>query len=430
MQVNCALAQEARGGLYLKNKNRIATMDAGKFFATLLHDNIFGFWNQMIDIQGGGFHSTKDNDGILVPSAERGLVQHARLVWSYSALYRMAPKDEYSKMARHACDYLLSRFRDEAGSYKGWYYQVDATGKPLDERYHMYAFSFVVYALAEYYRAFKDQKALDAALHTYELLETKAKDPVHGGYHETFTRNFEPLEQIPEYGTTGFNKTMNTHIHMMECYTTLYLAAPSAKVKQSLTALIDLCVDKIVDRQHNRLNLFFKPDWTPVPAHVSYGHDIEFSWLLWEAVEATSHRKKELAELVVKMADEAQKGLDPQKGGMFYDGQLADGKPYEFTKVWWVQAEALVGYLNAYLMTSEQKYLQIAQGVLRFILQYQIDYQGLEWFDKVHPDGRVGNEKASVWKVSYHTGRCLMMVYPHAELFSDLAHEFGGRLAK
>ena len=140
------------------------------------------------------------------------------------------------------------------------------------------------------------------------------------------------------------------------------------------------------------------------------------------------HRSSELRSLVLKIADSAQAGLDQMRGGMFYEGDTRSGEPTVMTKVWWVQAEAAVGYLNAHLLSREEKYLVAARDVLRWILQEQVDYVGLEWFDKIEVNGRKGKEKASVWKASYHTGRALLMLLPQADLFAALADRFKDRL--
>ena len=394
-------------------------MDAQKVIESLIKDNVFGYWAQMVDSENGGFFSTKFADNVLQREAARGLVQHARHLWSYSALYRTYPDASYRDLAGHAYRYLHERFRDPASPH-GWFYQLDGRGQPSDTRYHMYAFSFVIYAMSEYYRACGVDEARQEALQTFQLIETHARDRQHGGYHETFTRLFAPLPQIPEYGTTGQNKTMNTHIHLMEAYTNLARIAPDSEVQGALRALIDLCADSIVDRAKARLNLYFTPSWRPLPDHVSYGHDIEFSWLLWEAAETVGHRTEEMRALVLKMADAAQNGLDAEAGGMFYEGDPHTSRPTERKKVWWVQAEAAVGYTNAYLLSGDARHLKAAQDTLRWILREQIDYAGLEWFDTIYPDGSKGVEKASVWKVSYHTGRALLMLLPHAGLFTDV----------
>ena len=394
-------------------------MDAREAFEKLIKDNIFGYWEQMIDEKGGGFFSTKYTDNILQRDAARGLVQHARHLWTYSAMHRLHPAEAYRRPAQHAYRYLRERFRDPAGP-KGWFYLLDGTGQPADTRYHMYAFSFVIYAMSEYYRAFGVDEAREEALFTFRLIETHAKDSRHGGYHETFTRLFEPLDQIPEYGTVGRNKTMNTHIHLMEAYTNLLRIAPQEEVSRALENLVDVCADKIVDRAKGRLNLYFTPEWAPIEDHVSYGHDIEFSWLLWEAVESARYRENDLKSLILKMADSAEAGLDRTHGGMYYEGDPRTARPTVMNKVWWVQAEAAVGYTNAYLMSGDNKYLARAREVVGWILREQIDYAGGEWFDTIFADGTRGREKASVWKASYHTGRALLMLLPHAGLFADL----------
>ncbi|MBI4042571.1 MAG: AGE family epimerase/isomerase [Deltaproteobacteria bacterium] len=390
----------------------------------ILFNNILPFWDKAVDRTNGGFYGKIDNHGTPDPLAPKGLVQHARFLWSYSALYRQFREEWFRERAQHAKEFLLNSFYNrETG---GWNYLVDYRGQSIDNRNHIYALSFVVYGFSEYATAFDERESYQVSLKTYELIERIARDRQYGGYHECFSSDFKKIEQIPEYGTVGFNKTMNTHIHLLEAYTTLTEASHSAAVKKSLCHLIDLILDKILDKKRRTLHLFFTPDWTPLPSPISFGHDIELSWLLVEAAEAANYRLAEAENACLSLAKNTLNGLDLEKGGLFYEGdrQMLSDKDEilrfaqddrvaqndRTTKVWWVQAEGLVGFLNAYQLSGDPRFLSAFESTKQWIMSHQMDHAHGEWFDKIFPDGSCGTEKGSVWKTLYHNSRACMKI--------------------
>lgn len=374
---------------------------------TILFENIVPFWDKAVDRTNGGFYGKIDNHGQVDPLAPKGLVQHARFLWSYSALYRQFGKPHFKDLAEQSLHFLFRAFYNP--KTRGWNYLVSHRGETLDTRNHLYALSFVVYGLSEYFLASGNKDAFALAVQTYKLIEKQGRDHQHGGYHECFTSTFGKSEQIPEYGTVGFNKTMNTHIHLLEAYTNLYRAKKDVIVQASLQHLIDLILNKILDKEKKSLELYFQANWIPLPSPMSFGHDIELSWLLVEAAEAVKYKLDAAREACLALAKNSLKALDLEKGGLFYEGKRVDDSVIlDQTKVWWVQAEGLVGFLNAYQLSGDPRFLSAHQSIYQWITRYQMDHAHGEWFDKIFPDGSKGYEKGSVWKTLYHNSRAMM----------------------
>jgi len=380
-----------------------------------LTDGIMPFWVEHApDIRNGGFYGTLDRQGAAADSFPKGLVQHARFLWSFSAAYSLDPRPVYREMADRALDFLCEHFYDAAGL--GWYYLVSAQGLPLNKQKHLYGQSFAIYGLSEYFLAFGRQEALDLALETFGVIDRFGHDERWRGYRESFSESWHPVAQHPDYGVSGERKTMNTHVHLLESFTTLYRASGDAMVKHRLAELINLCANTIIDARRGCALQFFEPDWTPLPAPVSYGHDIELSWLLTEAGRACeSGAVDSLHERCLSLARAvAERGLDRQNGGVYYEGD-EEGRPTAKQKVWWVQAEALVGFLNAHTISGDESFRHAFANVEEWVFARQADRQYGEWHQEISPDGKWRGDKASLWKTPYHTARACIEIARRAD---------------
>jgi mannobiose 2-epimerase len=313
-------------------------------------------------------------------------------------------------MADRSFSFLRERFYDPARL--GWYYLVSAEGLPLNKQKHLYGQSFAIYGLSEYFLAFGNKEALGLALETFGVMDRFGHDSQWKGYQESFSEEWSPIPQHPDYGVSGNRKTMNTHIHLLESFTNLYRASQDATVKSRLEELIDLCANTITDTRRGCALQFFEPDWTPLPSPVSYGHDIELSWLLTEAgdvceisdVSSIHERSLSLARGV------ARNGLDRENGGVFYEGD-EKGRVTGKQKVWWVQAEALVGFLNAYALSGDESFINAFSSVEGWVFARQFDKEYGEWHQEITPEGEWKGEKGSIWKTPYHTARaCIEIV--------------------
>jgi mannobiose 2-epimerase len=386
-------------------------------------ENIVTFWmKHAIDTQYGGFVGQMDNQNQANRKAPKGGVLNARILWTFSAAYRYTNRDEYRAIADRAYRYLLDHFFDKM--YGGLYWSVDAQGKPLSTRKQIYALAFAIYGLSEYYRATGHLGALQACQELFHWIEKYSFDPKHGGYFEAFSPDGQLLTDLRlSEKDRNDPKTMNTHLHILEAYANLYRIWPDAFLARQLEALLKTFLERIVDPQTGHMKLFMTVDWTPTADLVSYGHDIEASWLLFEAAEVLG--KEELLdrvkEVAVFMAHAATEGLQPD--GSLYHELNRETHYYDTHREWWVSAEAMVGFLNAYQITRDEHYLEKSLNAWQFTQQYLLDRQRGEWFWGVFDDYSVmrAEDKIGFWKCPYHNARACLEVVHRCQ--SELARE-------
>jgi len=374
-----------------------------------LTQNILPFWmDKMVDETQGGFYGRMTGENDIVSTAPKGAILNARILWTFSSAYRLLKKPEYLITATRAKDYLLQYFWDTKNG--GIFWQLDSEGKPIDTKKQIYAQGFAIYGLSEYARATGDTEALDKAVQLYELIEKYSFDTKLNGYFEAFSCQWGEIADMRlSDKDANEKKTMNSHLHILEPYTNLYRVWPSAQLKQSLHNLITLFLDKILDST-GHLQLFFDEQWYSKKNIVSYGHDIEASWLLYEAAvelgdEALLHRVIVVVPAIVKAASE---GLQ-EDGSLIYEKD-EDTAHVEADRHWWVQAEAVVGYWYAYQLTGNEAYLQKTENCWQYIQNHLIDRENGEWFWSFKTDGSVNmtDDKAGFWKCPYHNGRMCM----------------------
>ena len=408
----------------------------------VLENNILRFWlDQMQDRENGGFYGRMDGHMQLYPQAEKGAILNARILWSFSAGYRVLGKQEYLDAATRAKDYVIQHFIDpEQG---GVFWSVDYLGRPNDTKKQFYAIGFAIYGLSEYVRATGDREALDYALQLFDCIEEHALDHEHNGYIEAMTRDWQPIAdmRLSELDA-NYPKSQNTHLHIIEPYTNLYRCLKELHAKEScdyvpaigavlpvgittpaqtteaveaaLRNLINIFTDRILNPETHHLDLFFDMDWTRGAGHLeSYGHDIECSWLLHESALVLGDEKVlEKVEPIVKMVAEASaKGLRAD-GSMIHEANLDTGHTDDDLH-WWVQAENVVGWLNIYQYFADETALQRANAGWEYIKHNLIDYEHGEWFWSRRNDGtlNVDDDHAGFWKCPYHNSRmCLEVI--------------------
>ena len=377
-----------------------------------LENNILPFWmNKMEDNEQGGFYGEITGNDELRPEASKGAILNARILWTFSAAYRLLKKPEYLKTATRAKRYLIDRFYDP--EYGGIYWELDYKGNPLDTKKQIYAIGFAIYGLSEYARATGDAEALEYAQRLFEVIEQHSFDPVQNGYLEALTRDWQPIEDMRlSDKDENEKKTMNTHLHILEPYTNLYRVWKDERLERQLRNLIDVFITRILDPQTGHLNLFFEEDWTNKYRIYSYGHDIEASWLIHEAALVLGDETvlKRIEPLIVRIAEAADEGLNPD-GSMIYENFL-DKQKIDRELHWWVQAENVVGHINLYQHFGDESALDIAARCWEFIKAKLIDHEQGEWHWSILPDGTVNrkDDKAGFWKCPYHNGRMCMEV--------------------
>lgn len=408
----------------------------------VLEHNILRFWiTQMQDEEQGGFYGQMTGRGQLVKTAPKGAILNARILWTFSAAYRVLRKPEYLAMATRAKNYFEQHFLDP--EYGGVFWSLDHKGAPIDTKNQFYAIGFALYGFSEYVRATGDMGALDTALQLFDCIETHAFDPQHNGYIEAMSRSWEPLAdmRLSELDA-NYPKSQNTHLHIIEPYANLFRClkelraaercdyvpaigavlpvgitiddATFTRVAAALRNIIGIFTDKILNPATHHLDLFFEMDWTRGAGWLeSYGHDIECSWLMHEAalVLGDDQVLRKVEPIVQMVARASEKGLNPD-GSMIHEANVDTGHADDDLH-WWVQAENVVGWLNIYQHFGDADALDKALRCWEYIKHNLIDYEHGEWYWSRRPDGSLNldDDHAGFWKCPYHNGRmCLEII--------------------
>nr|WP_234404909.1 AGE family epimerase/isomerase [Paenibacillus bouchesdurhonensis] len=379
-----------------------------------LNDNIMRFWmERTLDETNGGFIGEMDHVGKINGKAAKSLVLNARILWTFSAAHRIYPNAGYLQIADRAYAYLQDVFTDR--EFGGLYWMVDYTGQPIQDKKQVYGQAFVIYALSEYHLASGHPEPVQQAVQLFELLEKHSHDTVHQGYIEALARDWQVTDDLTlSDKDLNEKKSMNTHLHVLEAYTNLYRVWKSDHLKLKLTELIEVTLDYIINSGNAHFHLFFDEEWNVKSTHISYGHDIEGSWLLVEAAEVLEDNPALLdrvKQVAIAMAEAVlAKGVD-KDGGLWNEAD--EHGLTDTNKDWWPQAEAMVGFYNAYQLTADSKFLKAAQGSWQFIRRFISDPVHGEWHWAVRQDGSpiTHESKVSAWKCPYHNGRaCLEMI--------------------
>lgn len=373
-----------------------------------LFENIIPFWlRHSVDVENGGFYGRISNDLIIDTMAPKSLILISRILWSFSALYQFRPAQQYLDLASRAYDYLQDKFLDK--EHGGYYWLVDHKGKAIEDMKKIYGQAFVIYSFCEYYTASGDKSALDNAIVVFELIEKYNHDDEFKGYFEASHRNWSIAEnmRLSEVDMAE-KKSMNTHLHMMEAYTNLFRFWKDERICVRLRELIQCHLNHIIDPDTNHLRMFFDERWNPKSSVVSFGHDIETSWLLCEAANVLGDdgliaRVRELALKMVTVT--AREGIS--EPGAIYAEKNGNGETSANGFDWWPQAEAVVGFLNAFQYSGRESDLAMAMRLWDFIENNLVDTEFGEWFYAVTSAGlpNPGRSKVCEWKGPYHNSR-------------------------
>lgn len=392
----------------------ISRSELEKFSAQVgahLFDFYLPFWcGPALDQKNGGWMAWLSNDLQPDRSQPKGLIVNARILWAFAAAHRARPQPVYAEMAGRAFEFVMKQFWDAKRG--GAFWRLDDTGKVIDDSKKIYGQAFYIYALAEFHRAFGGRAALERAQELLELVERHARDARFGGYVEVCRRDWSEAGPEARLSDKDMNekKSMNNHLHVLEAYTNLLRVWPDPRVAARLRELIDLFLTRILDAKTKHLHHFFDEQWRVRSDTYTFGHDIEASWLLCEAAEqlADANLLKHVRSIGVKMAEVAlMEGLSPD-GALCYEGK--DGKIIDPGHECWPQAEAMVGFLNAFEVSGDGKFLAAAQRVWDYIQNHLVDRVHGEWFWRINADGRPDPKlpKVSEWKGPYHVTRACL----------------------
>jgi len=377
-------------------------------------DNILNYWKEYtVDETNGGFYGRIDNNNHLFKEAPKGSVLNARILWTFSAAYNANKDPAWLNIADRAFAYISNYFEDR--KHGGIYWSVDYTGRPLDTKKQIYALAFVCYACSEYYRCNHDEPAKELAIRMYTLIRKYSFDEWKGGYLEAFTEDWRLLsDQRLSNKDANEKKTTNTHLHVLEAYANLYRIWPDPELAVHISLLLGNFDDYIINKKTWHLDMFFDEHWNVKTDIISFGHDIEASWLLLETavISGQDNWIEKMKTIAIKMADAVTEGLD-EDGGLWYESEpSAHGLIKE--KHWWPQAEAQVGFFNAWQVSGDDKYLQYVFRNWAFIKKHLLNKEKGEWFWGVREDYSImpGEDKVGIWKCPYHNGRaCLEIIH-------------------
>ncbi|MEP7251868.1 MAG: AGE family epimerase/isomerase [Ginsengibacter sp.] len=374
--------------------------------------NILIFWMQeTVDNAHGGFYGRIDNSNLIYNEAPKGSVLNSRILWSFSAAYNLTNCTGYLKIAERAFNYIRDHFYDK--EFGGIYWSVDYRGNPLDSKKQFYALSFAVYALSEFYKSSANKEAKKLAIELYATILDHSHDKKYGGYMEALSRDWKDLDDLRlSSKDQNEKKSMNTHLHILEGFANLYCIWPDKGLSSKIQELINIFLDNIIDKNNYHLNLFFDERWNKRSGIISYGHDIEAAWLIHEAAEIIHNKKliEAVKKISLKIADAASEGLD-EDGGLWYEFNLSAIK-LTTEKHWWPQAEAMIGFFNAWQISSDVHYLKKSLASWSFVRRYIVDQQNQEWIWGIKEDYRVMDEdKVGIWKCPYHNSRaCIELI--------------------
>ena len=373
-----------------------------------LTERILPFWNKLRDDENGGFYGFMNNDLEVDKKADKGVILNSRILWFYSSCYRTLKEDYMLDNARHAYEFLKKCVDSEQG---GVYWMMTYDGKPSDDMKHTYNQAFAIYALSTYYLASKDESALKLAFDIFGTVEEKCTDDI--AYMEAFSRdwNLVPNDALSENGLMA-DKTMNTVLHLIEAYTVLFEASRDHKVEERLLFLLDITKEKIFNSENNCLRVFFDRELNQIGDIHSYGHDIEASWLIDRACEVIGDRRL--------MAD--WRFIDLRIARNIHDIAFENGAvnnerendKIDKKRIWWVQAESVVGFVNAFQQGGEKLYIDAAEDIFKWIVTKQADSrENSEWWGEVTFDGEPMRtvDMVNPWKCPYHNGRmCIEII--------------------
>lgn len=371
---------------------------------------ILQYWMQhTIDRKHGGFYGSVDNNNHPVPGAAKAVVLHARILWTFSVAYRKSEEKTLLEIADRAFDYILKKFNDR--EYGGVYWSVDEKGNMLEGRKQIYGLAFCIYGMSEYAAATSNKNALDYAIQLYTLIEKYSFDPLHNGYFEAFSREWASLNDLRlSAKDVNEKKTMNTHLHIVEAYAALYKVWPNENLQKRIQNLLKIIDTHFISYHTYHLRLFFDEQWNERVDVISYGHDIEAAWLLQQCAEIIAHKEwiNKYQQHAIGLTTAAMRGLD-KDGGLWYEYEQKTNHLVK-EKHWWPQAEAMIGFFNAYQLTKDETYLKHAINSWNFIKLYLLDNTNGEWFWGVNEDYSImqGQDKAGFWKCPYHNARACM----------------------
>lgn len=376
-----------------------------------LENALIPFWSKLMDEENGGFYGMLDFDLKLDKKAMKGCILNSRIMWFFSEAYLLLGDEKLLDYAKHGYRFLKEKCLDKENG--GVYWSVNYRGLPYDTVKHTYNQAFAIYALSAYYKASGEEEALKLAEEIYEVIESRCRD--EKGYLEAFDETFHPVSngKLSENGVMA-ERTMNTLLHVMEGYTELYRVSKRSDVKRSLVWILNIFTDHVYNAEKQRQEVFFDGDYNSLIDLISYGHDIEAAWLLERTLEVLGECPECPAEAIRNMSKEMSENIYRKAfDGHSVINECENGVENVY-RIWWIQAESMVGFVNAYQNGYGAEYLAAAERIWEYIKKYFVDKrEGSEWFWRLYSDGQPvsGEPIVEPWKCPYHNGRmCIEII--------------------
>ncbi|MFH4967691.1 AGE family epimerase/isomerase [Gaetbulibacter sp. M240] len=373
---------------------------------------VLSYWReQTIDREYGGFFGQIDFYNKVIPKAPKGIILNTRILWSFSAASNYLKTNSFQDICERSFEYLKEHFKDT--EHKGVFWEVDYLGNPINTRKQVYAQSFAIYALSEYYIFSKNESSKAWAIELFECLEEYSKDPNKNGYFEAFKEDWSPIDDM-RLSAKDMNaaKTMNTHLHILEAYTSLLKIHESKELRAALNNLVEIMNHRILNSKYH-YDLFFDKHWNLMSNTVSFGHDIEAAWLVLEAAELLN--EPELIEETKRIASQVantflNKGIDID-GPVLYETNLTTNET-DTDRHWWPQVEALIGLKRAYKLENRTEYLSSSLKIWEYTKKNLLDHEHGEWHFRVNQKGvpYIQEDKVSMWKAPYHVTRACILI--------------------
>jgi len=373
---------------------------------------ILEFWRRLKDDRSGGFYCSVDFNLRVDREADKSGVAAARNLWTFSRAYHLTNEIDYRKLADHAYAFFVRHLVDNL--HGGIYWLVDYEGAVIDSRKHIYLQAFGVYALSEYYLATGTRRAIELAMKIWHLIEEKGWNPESGCYREEFSREWEETDnELLSENEIVADITANTHLHILESYTTFYKAFPTKPLRESLIRVLDIFAERIYSPAGRYQKIFLDSHWNEIIDLKSYGHDIEASWLINDTLRVLSLNDDKYDKIVISLAEQVLITAVQPDGSLINE---VEGGEVDENRLWWVQAEAAVGFFNAWEKTEDEKYYKAFADIWSYIREKIVDHRsGGEWLYGRNSEGDpLKSDVVEHWKTPYHNSRCCM------ELFSRL----------
>jgi mannobiose 2-epimerase len=375
-----------------------------------LHAILDWWMNHIISVDQLKFNGKINNENLPIANASIGLVLQCRLLWTFSTAYSSTKNKTYLAFSNTIYIYLIKHFTDKV--YGGYYWSVKQNGEPELDKKQIYGLAFAIYGLAAYYEASANKEALIKAEELYRLIVAKSFDAINGGYIECLQRDWSAIEDM-RLSNKDHNsiKSMNTHLHVIEAFTKLYSINNNPAVAESIKSLLSIFLNHIIDPKEFQQHLFFSDNWNSTTSSVSFGHDIEASWLLYESALVIGNLNliETFKNLAIKMASVVAANRDVD-GALFHEYDV-NTSILNKEKHWWPQAEAMVGFFNAFQLSNDSTFLAYSLESWNFISVKLKDNIYGEWYWGLNEEGKIlDKEKAGFWKCPYHNSRACIEI--------------------